>query len=167
MAIIDKTTDFVGEYNVPQNSKDHLDTYIAKFEEMYLTQLLGAELYALFIADLSGSPQVPGTPRFVSIFDPFSVDEGGCVIVSKGIRQMLTKFVYFHFARDLEFKVTASGGSMASRELGTGRNYIGYNLVEAFNSAVNDACAIQWFIGDNSSDYPEENIQIISLMSGI
>ena len=63
-------TDFKGEYNVSKNCYDLIDFYIEKYEKKYLTKLLGAELYALFIADLTVTdPQVPQTQRFIDIFD--------------------------------------------------------------------------------------------------
>ena len=74
-------TDFKGEYNVSKNCYDQLDTYIEKYEKKYLTKLLGAELYALFIADLTVTdPQVPQTQRFLDIFNDFSIDEANIFV---------------------------------------------------------------------------------------
>ena len=131
-------------------------------------KLLGAELYALFILDLTVSdPQVPQTTRFLDIFNAFALDENNyCVIESEGIRKMLTQLIYFHYVRENQVINTAGGTVSNSVELGLNAAFKG-NIVQAYNEGVNNSHSIQWFICDNSTVYPEENIQLLQNTSGI
>ena len=160
-------TDFKGEYNISKNCYDQIDSYIEKYEKKYLLKLLGAELYALFIADLTVSdPQVPQTTRFLDVFNAFAIDESNCVIESEGIRKMLTQLIYFHYVRENQVINTAGGTVSNSVELGLPASFKG-NIVQSYNEGVNNSHSIQWFICDNSTVYPEENIQLLENTSGI
>jgi hypothetical protein len=161
-------TDFKGEYNVSKNCYDQLDTYIEKYEKKYLRKLLGAELYDLFIADLTVTdPQVPQTQRFLDIFNEFAIDENNyCLIESDGIRKMLTQLIYFHYVRENQVINSATGTVSSAVELGNNASFKG-NIVTAFNEGVENSHSIQWFICDNPTIYPEENIQILRFTSGI
>lgn len=166
MSIVVKT-DFKGEYNVSKTCYDQLSFYIEKYEKYYLLKLLGAELYDLFIADLTVTdPQVPQTQRFIDVFDAFNIDESNCVVQSEGIRVMLTQFIYFHYVRENQVENTANGTVGNNTELGTPKPYFG-NIVQVYNQAIDNSSTIQWYIYDNNSTYPEENIQILPYMSGI
>lgn len=161
-------TDFVGEYSVSKTCFNDLDKYITKYEEYYLCNLLGAELYALFITDLTAtSPQIPQTARFLDIFNSFKIDDNSCLRSSEGIRNMLVQFIYFQFIRDSNYKKTATGVVLSNPEVATMSPYLGYNLVEAYNEGVHNYKEIQWYICDNDTDYPEENIQHLNSISGI
>ena len=161
-------TDFKGEYNVSKNCYDQIDFYIEKYEKKYLTKLLGAELYALFIADLTVTdPQVPQTQRFIDIFNEFSIDENQyCLIESEGIRKMLIQLIYFHYVRENQVINSATGTVSSSVELGMSASFKG-NIVQAFNEGVDNSHSIQWFICDKPTIYPEENIQVLRNTSGI
>ena len=160
-------TDFRGEYNVSKTCYDQIDFYIEKYEKKYLVKLLGAELYGLFIADLTVSdPQVPQTQRFLDIFNVFNVDNSRYVVTSEGIRRMLTQLIYFHYVRENQVINTAGGTVSNSVELGLPASFKG-NIVQAFNEGVDNSHSIQWFICDNSTIYPEENIQVLENISGI
>ena len=162
------TTDFTGEYKVQKDSKQDLEAYITKYEKIYLVQLLGAELFDLFIADLdNATPQVPQSAIFLSIYNAFQTDDDGFVRVSEGMRVMLKQFIYFHFVRDSNHKKTESGVVINRVEVSENTPYNGYNLVEAFNEGVTNAWSIQFFIDDNIKDYPKENMQLIEHTSGI
>lgn len=160
-------TDFAGEYAIPQTRFDNIDFFIEKYEKKYLVQLLGADLYDLFIADLTApNPQVPQTQRFIDIFDEFQIDESICIYVSEGIRIMLIQFIYFHYIRENQTLNTANGTVTNDVELGTNAAFQG-NIVQTYNQGVCNAQAIQWFIWDNTTVYTEENIQPFFLTSGI
>lgn len=167
MAIIDKDSDFVGEYDLPSSCYDNIEYYIDKYEKCILIDLLGAELYDLFIADLTAlpSPQVPQTQRFLDIFDDFHIDKGNCIMKSEGIKAMLVQFVYFYAIRDLSFKKTNSG---VIRESVEAAQLIlkGFNDVRSYNQAVSNYAAIQWYICHNSEDFPEENGEIKCFIDG-
>lgn len=165
--MITEKTDFVGEYKVSKTCYDALQLYIDKFEPYYLKRLMGADLYALFNADLAGSPSVPVSAIYLSLFNPFDIDDNGCLRSSEGIKQMLIEFIYFHYVRDSAHKKTQGGTVVNDVEVSNPSPYNGYNLVQAYNEGVKNYKEIQWFIIDNESDYPDENIQPLEYISGI
>tara|TARA_R110000744_G_scaffold148351_2_gene261395 strand:- start:11112 stop:11612 length:501 start_codon:yes stop_codon:yes gene_type:complete len=160
-------TDFTGEYKVAKTCYDQIDFYIEKYERKYLLGLLGAELYTLFVADLTATnPQIPQTTRFLDIFNSIQLDEGSCIITSEGIRKMLTQLIYFHYVRENQVENTAGGTVRNAVELGTNASFMG-NEVQAHNEGVRNSHAIQWVINDKSDIYPEENMQFLEYTSGI
>lgn len=161
------TTDFKGEYKLPNTCFNELETFIEVYTKKYLVKLLGADLYALFIADLTTTdPQEPQTARFLSIFNAFDIDQSDCVFSSDGIRKMLVKLIYFHYVREGQLLNTAGGTVSNAVELGLPAPYKN-NLVQAFNEGVADFKVIQWYICENEADYPEENTQYLDYTSGI
>jgi hypothetical protein len=153
-----------GEYKVPQNCFDSIQDYLDKYEKQYLTKALGADLYDLFIADLVSG--VPVTPIYLSLFDPFHIDEDGCVRFYDGMKEMLKQFCYYHIIRDLGVKKGIGGvGKYNSEVSDTG--YKGFNISEAYNEGVDNVGALQWYICDNDASYPEYNGQYFKYMSGI
>ena len=88
------------ELSVGMYSDDKIQAYIDRYEESYLVQLLGVELYNLFIADLDVS-NVPQASRFVKIFNPFNEQVAFSLMMSKGIKDMLMGFIYFEYLKDL------------------------------------------------------------------
>ncbi len=157
MSIV-SSTDFTGEYSISNTVYSSLSLYIDKFEKIYLTKLFGAELYSLFIADLTPtSPQTPQTQRFIDVFNFFDTDDGVSLITSEGIKAMLVQFIYFHFVRDLNYQQTDTGVVRRKSELGELINYKGFNLDQSYNEGVCNFNAIQWFINENIITYPEFN----------
>ena len=167
MADILNTDCFKGnQYSLPMECFGKLQAYIDKYEAFYLCELLGAELYDLFVAELAlNNP--PTDARFKVIYDPFKLDESGCIRRSEGMKVMLTQLVYFEFVRDLAYSKTPTGVQFNMNEVSRGPEYNGYNDIEAFNEGVHNYQEIQWFICDNSTDYPEENTQYLNYISGI
>jgi hypothetical protein len=165
MANILQPDDFSsGEYKVPQNCFDSIQDYLDKYEKNYLTRILGAELYDLFIADLvSGVPQ---TQIYLDIFNEFRIDEDRCIRISEGLKETLKQFCYFHIIRDLGVKKGIGGvGKYNSEVSETGYN--GFNIVEAYNEGVDNVKAIQWYICENDADYPTFNGDYFKYGSGI
>lgn len=167
MSII-QASDFTGEYKIAQDCYSDLTSYIEKYEKKYLLELLGAELYDLFIADLTGTtPQIPQTQRFIDIFQEFRTTDNGCLVYSEGIKKMLIQFVYFHILRDMPNVKTTQGSVRMSNENSMSNPYNGFNLVDSYNEGVSNSRAIQWYIYDNNEVYPEEEMQLIDYMAGV
>jgi len=169
MAIV-QASDFQGkgEYRIAQNCFSDFAPYIEKYEKKYLLQLLGAELYGLFIADLTPTtPQIPQTARFIQIFDPFDIDDNECVYSSEGIKAMLIQFIYFHIMRDNPNIKTVSGTVRMQNENSSDPIFNGFNLVESYNKGTRNAFKIQWYIDDNRATYPEENMQIFEYLFSV
>ena len=166
MSDIIQIADLAGtEYSLPELKYGSYQTYFDKYEKEFLTNLLGAELYGLFIADLvSGVPQ---TQRFINIYNAFSIDDNNCVRYSEGMKTAAMQYVYFYAVRDLAVKKTNTGVVFNNNEVSQGPFYSGFNIVEAYNEAIKNAKEIQWYICDNDDVYPEENVQLFEYISGI
>ena len=163
-----QTTDFIGEYKVSQSVYGDLSLYIEKYEKHYLMNLMGADLYNLFVADLTATtPQVPQTQRFLDIYNSFDIDKDSCIRSSEGMVKMLVQFIYFHYVRDTNYEQTDSGVMRTVSEVSSILPYNGYNLIESYNQGVKNYKEIQWFICDYTSVYPEENVQLLEYSCGI
>lgn len=154
------TTDYTGFYQISGNSfsSDELEIYIDSIEPDVLRDLLGCDLYDLFIADLVGG--VPQTQRFIDIYNSFCYDDGntnGTQYKSKGIKEMLKGFVYYSYVSDSDFANIISGNiknTFSNSERATG---VEFGLRDRYNTSLLTYEAIQWFICDNSATYPEFN----------
>ena len=166
MSNIIEIADFAGtQYSLTEQKYISYQNYLDKYEKRFLVNLLGADLYDLFIADLvSGVPQ---TQRFIDIYDAFAIDDNNSVRYSEGMKVAALQYVYFYAVRDLSVKKTNTGVVFNNNEVSTGPFYSGYNIVEAYNEAIKNAKEIQWYICDNDELYPEENVQLFKYISGI
>jgi hypothetical protein len=171
MAIV-QTNDFVSEYKVSTSRFTDLDKYITKYEKYYLLRLLGADTYALFIADLTiPTPQVPQTQRFIDIFNPFNTIPSltPSLYISEGIKKMLVMFIYFHYVRDSSNYNTISGQVINNNENSTNIS-TGFNIVDAYNTAVDTYINIQEYLQQDTTTYPEYQdsySELICYASGI
>lgn len=165
MAILQASDFSSGEYKIAQDLYTDFSGYIDKYEKEYLINLLGVTLYGLFVADLTGTPEVPQNPPYTTIFNEIKEDIGNCVLRSEGIKAMLIKFVYFHITRDLKAVKTTTG--VVGMENENSVPTMDYNLITSFNSAVDDYLAIQEYIRRNPTDFPDYNGQFLYYMSGI
>lgn len=171
------TADFAsGKYKIAQDnfSTASLQSYIDKFEKVYLQSLLGVDLYDLYIAAVDGNGGVnPPAGIYLDIHQPFAADNRnpicssdeiaayyhGSIVRSEGILEMLKGFIYFEFVRDQPVKNTISGEVENNVEQGKVLNSVQSGLREKFNAAVMTHIAIQWKIGQSSSSYPLFNGQ--------
>ena len=166
MSDIIQSTDFLsGPYSIPQDECSNIQPWIDKYEKQYLIELLGCELYDLFIADLVDG--VPQTQRFIDIYNEFCIDDDSCVRRSEGMKEMVKQLVYFYIMRDLPVRKTQTGVYFNNNEVSNGPTYSNFNLIEGFNDGVRNYHEIQWYIDDNLSTYPEENMQPLDYISGI
>jgi hypothetical protein len=158
MGEIINSDDFKGRFAIASNTltQSYNNDYIVYYEKEYLSILLGAELSQIFIDDLiSGVPQ---DQRFKDIFDPFKIDED-ChqLLSSDGIKDMLLGFIYFEICRNIDIKRNVAGNV---RNVSDNSSNVGQGtLVNAYNLAQDTFVAIQQYICDNESVYPEFNGQ--------
>ena len=154
-------SEFVGKYalNLNQYNIDKIDLYIEKYEKYYLSHMLGAELYALFMADLDVNNE-PQTPIYENIFNSFIRDCNSTVSISNGIKEMLLGFIYYEISSDLIVNQTSIGGTKPKNENSTvmGKNT---SITTRFNEAADTCKAIQCYILDNIVNYTKFNGQPI------
>lgn len=163
MSLLIRTSDFnSGKYKIAQPMNSDLSAYIDKYEKQYLRKLLGVELYNLFAAQVAS--YVPAAGIYKDLYDPFQEDHGSSVIESEGMKEMLKGFIYFEYMRDVQFKNTENGmminqyenSALTSNEL---------PITTRYNEALKTYDAIQWYIKENSEDYPDHNGQCLSPIS--
>lgn len=158
MGLLITKDDFIGKYAVAKSIFDELDSFIERYEEDKLRDLLGVELFNDFKTAYEADPLLPGNPELKSILDPIKEDNlGGCPkqMKNQGMKQMVLGLVYFQYMQDIIIKQTQNGGSLDKSELSdrTDSNYI----YDRYNEAVADYNVIQWFIEKNSDNYPKYN----------
>lgn len=155
------TADFVGKYKIAKDcySKELLEEYIELYEERYLKDLFGCDLYDAFISSLNNDDvPAPQEGRFIKIYEPFCVEDV-CDIMyrSDGILEMLKGFIYYEFVLDQKFKNTLIGTVMNegsfSRQIAAAKT----TLENRYNLAVQSYISMQLFMIDSKSNYPEFN----------
>lgn len=167
MAIL-QITDFEdSEFNIPVDSygEGELETCIDKHEQNILIDLLGIELYKLFKADLTGTPEEPQNTPYTTIFEEILVEINGCNVHSEGINKMLIQFIYYYFMVDQQHSKRVIGGRNTKAENSDPNS--SYNLNDAFNQGVKNFNAIQFYINNNISDFPLFNGESMNFTSGI
>lgn len=154
--MIVQVSDFkVGKYELHSGIYDvpRIQAYIDKYEMRYLTELLGAELYTLFAADLLAGAGVPLEPRFLVIFNPLSIDWCGRILYSEGIKEMLMGFIYYEYTKDEIVQMTPVGNV---RPVGQNSEVAGSlytQIYNRYNDSVRSHDSIQMYICTNPADY--------------
>ena len=167
MSIVSKE-DFIGEHYVPKACFKDFEYYIEKYEDKILCNLFGANQYELFKADLTVSaPIEPQTEPYITVFNPFKIDKYNCLYISEGIKQMCIQYIYFFIQRDWINQNTNAGMMRSVSDNSSNLGYKGYNLVEAYNHAIRNYNAIQWYLCDNEELFTELNTQQMGSISGI
>ena len=135
-----------------KHTEDDLQQYIDKWEVDYLQDMLGCELYDLFVADLVAG--VPQTQIYIDIFSPFCTDDLCRRLRSEGIVMMVEKFIFWKYIRDQKVKNTSTGNIVNSNEVSRESEFSEGRLYTTYNEGINSYDAIQWYICDNMFDYP-------------
>lgn len=150
-------TDFVGKYAVGGTNFDAIDKYITRYEEKFLMELLGVELFKLFKAAHTIDSTLVAYPIYKVIYDPITEDDTNCnkIRVSRGMKQMLLGMVFFEFMRDTMVKMTNAGPKKDKAEVS--EDVSTDFLYQRYNESIEDQNTIQWYIGEHSEDYPTYN----------
>lgn len=152
--------DFTAFYGLATdiNLAPRIQAYIDRYEKTYIRQLLGVELGNLFIADLANPTQ---DPRFVVIEDPFDEQDANCcntIRASRGIKDMLLAFIYYHYIFGSQLSNTQTGVNLSQNETSqtlTPRN-AAREAEKKWNELLATVEAIQWYCRDfKPEDYPE------------
>lgn len=156
MSLYVQITDFAGLEEVPKDKYTNpvLQTYINRFEVLYLKHLLGASLYGEFATDFAITGTSPTAQRFIDIWGAFSVDDNCLLVISDGIKAMLVKFIYFEYLRDQNTQKNIGGitkNEQANSQLAT---FASTSIITIYNQAVDTYTAIQWFINQDLTVYP-------------
>ena len=170
MADLLTISDFTGDEFLQEdlNTSDWLDDIRDEYARPFIRQLLGAELGNLFLTNwdaVSGDSTLLDA-RFKAIWDPFQEDHGSTVIESKGLKFVLKSIIWFYYARQNNSLVTTGGNRSQLSENSTPTND-GIWMAKNYNDGIRSAKTIQWYICENSTDYPEFNGQNIHFYNGL
>jgi len=159
MGILIQTTDFTGKHKIAQDCYTDLQAYIDKYEKKYLLDLLGATVYALFVADINEATMKPVTAKYLTLYNEFMEDEGDIIIFSEGLKEMLIGFIFFEFVKDYKFKITRAGVLVSNSDQNREAAWTEFDIYTRYNDAISTYNAIQWYIKSNRSEYPTYNGQ--------
>ena len=146
-----------GEFRISlQDQNDDLEAVIDRLEVEVLQDLLGKELYDLFIADLDGGdiPEAPQTQRFIDIYNAIYEDET-IIIRSEGMLAMLRIFIWFEWTKQTGMQNTPVGMIKNEFENGTNLSNVNAGIESTYNRAIKSYRAIVDYIIINSTTYPE------------
>lgn len=134
-------------------SVNPLQTYLDKYEVIYLQDLLGCELFEEFATDFAITGTEPTDPKFTAIWDAICKDYCGLIRRSEGMKSMLALFIYFEFLRDQKTKNNISGPQENVQANSTTADFIATNIYTNYNEALLSYCTIQWYITSNPDNY--------------
>ena len=155
--LISASEDFsFGQYaiNDADVTRQNLKEYVSQNERKFIYELLGVELGDLFISDL-GADKKPQTQRFITIYNPLATDFGHKLSYSKGIKEIIKGLVFSEFVREQNYKNNINGSSRNLYEQGDVISANNAGIVNKYNEAIDSFCAVQYYIHENSSIYPE------------
>jgi hypothetical protein len=127
-------SDFVGRYAVAlpfQDGEQRLLDCIYRYEASYLNKLFGVELYASFDGEIPDKYN-----------DAFFIDYQCKQYESKGVKDMLLGFVWFHFCFDTPTQSTSIGNTLPNIEAGALVDSVAGNPI--YNQSVITFKAIQY-----------------------
>jgi hypothetical protein len=133
-----------------------INGYIDLYTNRLLAELLGVDLYNLFVADLDPLTFVPQDPKYLAIYNAFMHQGNNCnVIISDGMVDMIKGFIYFEYLKDQINQVWVSGNVAPVGENSKNISTLSQQIYTRYNQGVFTYDAIQHYICDNSSDYPK------------
>jgi hypothetical protein len=142
--------DFKGKFELTlgEFTSQKLTDYIGRYQNEFTIELLGVELYDLYVAN-------SGNPEFVIIEDPLIFQSNcGKIYKSLGMKDMLLGFIYFMYGRDLPTQQTVTGAVKQSNENSMPPSNVNALLWQRYNESVQSYEAIQAYIRENIDTYP-------------
>lgn len=142
--------DFKGKFELTlgEFTSQKLTDYIGRYQNEFTIELLGVELYDLYVAN-------SGNPEFVIIEDPLIFQSNcGKIYKSLGMKDMLLGFIYFMYGRDLPTQQTVTGAVKQSNENSMPPSNVNALLWQRYNESVQSYEAIQSYIRENIDTYP-------------
>lgn len=142
MGVLIVASDFTYSFAVPNSISNDLEQFITDNEETILIDLMGADFYATFKADLV--TKIPATAKYLTIYNSFAKDFQNTIVKSKGMKEMLKGFLFFDFMRQIKYKNTTQGQVVNSSDTST--NVVYGSLYKYLNDATDTYQSIQDYI---------------------
>ena len=150
---------FVNEIEIPNISGTtpldlanlkKLNIFIAKYEPLYLTRLLGTDLYAAYAAGIADpSPAA----KWVNLNNKINYTDAVLTALGTGISPA-ANYIYFKFMRSNWSTTLQNSEGQAGHE-----NFTKFTpklkMIEAWNECVRLSDEIQAWLRDNIATYPE------------
>ena len=102
-----------------------------------MIDLLGLDLYNLFIADLDAQG-VPLSVRFIAIYDSFVIDDNCHRCRSRNMKHMLVGITFFHVQRDQPVKATTTGPKRKKGANSENMDNSSFDIFTRYNNSVDD-----------------------------
>lgn len=152
MAIL-QASDFANKFEIHTNGVNllKLTSYIERYEESYIIDMLGVELGELFLADLE--EPLP-YPIYTFLYEPFNYQNDYEILKSRGVVDMLLGFIYFEYLRDMKVQQTINIPVKVKGQNSDRANTLNMGLFERYNDSIVTYQAIQKYICENTEDYP-------------
>jgi hypothetical protein len=154
MGLIVVKDDFTGKYDLVKSINDKIESYIETYEESYLRELLGIDLFNLYKANVVN--HLPVNSSYLTITNPLFIEQNGYSIVSKGIKDMLLGFIFFEYVRDNKIKQSMSGSVVNSVD-NSNNDFTQEFLFQRYNESIDIYKNIQLYIELNKATYPTYN----------
>ncbi len=158
MGKIVKVEDFTGKYAISQNAYNvsQIQSFIDKYEKVYLRDLLGLVTGDLLYADIAPVTFLPPVNAIYSVlFNPIAEVINGREIISNGIKEMLLGFIYWHYTIKQPITNTLTGNVVQQNEVSRQADWSETDIYENYNEAVRTYTAIQYFINNDRTNYPD------------
>lgn len=159
MSIIDETY-FVGELSLPTDNAgkvNKLQVYIDRAQKKYLIDVLGYELYALFIAELP----TPSSQRFTDILEGADftntitgLEDHWDGLTNTELQSLLAYFTYYQFLKSNQRGETGNGTTSNLFENSEKVSSI-FNQQQAYNLGVEQYKKLRDYLLTNSDTYTE------------
>lgn len=151
MALFLSNSDFKDKFELHAGMYDinKLTNYIDRYEEIYLNELLGINLFNDFKSNLVLG--VPQDTSYYFIFEDFRYETDIRLIISRGMKDMLIGFVYFEYMKDKVAQNTSVGMTKPRNE-NSGVVSAHNPIYLRYNESVKTYKAIQDYIMLNLSN---------------
>ncbi len=146
------STDFANKFKLSLTTfnKTEIDDYILRYEVITLTELMGKELYDLYVIGIAGSD-----PIYEQLRDPFTEQlSSGILLNSRGVDDISLGVVYFYWSRDNMTQQTSNGPVKQLGENNEMASVYAANIESRWNEAIKSYTDIQRYICDNLDVYP-------------
>lgn len=154
MAIDITIGDFVNKFEIHTNGYNavKLAEYIERYKESYLIDMLGVELYDLFLANYETDA------IYTFLYEPFNyqLDEcyGNKILKSRGVFDMLLGFIYCHYQEDISAQQTINAPVKVKGQNSERATKFDANFYSRWNESVTTYKAIQEYCLDKETVYP-------------
>lgn len=144
MGLLINEDDFASLIATDVYTEADLTLAIDEYENPLLYELLGIELYNLFVADLVNG--VPQTAKYLTIYNAFVKEIDDKMVTSQGMKEMLVQWVFFYFVRT-QPQSNSIGGNVENQDTINKPSEMSYTtLVLKYNKCITNFKSIQTYI---------------------